>query len=155
MMAVDWKNCLLTDRNLRITTDKAKLSHRFSNWIIGLQLAAIILYSCGVLAVSAGNVQRMNISAREHILKMKLPFKVSTSPVYVLITILQFFHLAICGCGISMVNSLIVTLVSPGDSRGEILMGTTIPLIPGISDTSYWWSDRYLARVVTKGFLLQ
>jgi len=24
----------------------------------------------------------------------------------------------------------------------------------GISDTSYWWSDRYLARMVAKGFLL-
>ncbi|XP_014480037.1 PREDICTED: odorant receptor 4-like [Dinoponera quadriceps] len=66
---------------------------------------------CGVLAVNTGEVQRMNVSAREQILKMKLPFKVNTSPVYLLITILQFLHLVLCGCGISMVNSLIVTLI--------------------------------------------
>lgn len=112
MMAVDWKNCGLTDHSLRVTTNRAKLSHRFSHWIIGLQLIAIVLYTCGVLAVNAGEVQRMNVSAREHILKMNLPFRVSTSPVYVLITILEFIHLAMCACGISLVNSLIVTLVS-------------------------------------------
>lgn len=112
MMATDWKNCVLTDCSLRITTNKAKLSHRFSNWIIGLQLTAIVLYSCGVLAVNTGDVQRLNVTAREHILKMKLPFRIDTSPIYMLVMILEFLHLAMCGCGISMINSLIVTLVS-------------------------------------------
>lgn len=112
MMAVDWKNCVLTDCSLRITTNKAKLSHRFSNWIIGLQLTAIVLYSCGVFAVNASDVQKMNVSAREHILKMKLPFQIDTSPIYTLVTVLEFLHLAMCGWGISMVNSLIVILVS-------------------------------------------
>ncbi|XP_024891684.1 uncharacterized protein LOC112467328 [Temnothorax curvispinosus] len=91
------------------TINSAKLSHRFSNWIIGLQLTAIVLYSCGVLAVNTGDVQRMNVSARDHILKIKLPFEVDTSPIYVLVTILEFLHLAMCG--ISMINSLIVTLI--------------------------------------------
>lgn len=108
MMAIDWKNCVLTDCSLRITTNEVKLSHRFSNWIIGLQLTAIVLYSCGVLAVNTGNVQRMNVSAREHILK--LPFRIDTSPIYMLVMILEFLHLAMCG--ISVVNSLIITLVS-------------------------------------------
>ncbi|XP_067205422.1 uncharacterized protein [Linepithema humile] len=121
MMALDWKNCVLTDHSLRITTNKAKLSRRFSNWIIGLQLTAIVLYSCGVLAVNAGEIPRMNVSAREHILKMKLPFKVNTSPIYVAVTILQFFHLVMCGCGISIVNSLIVTLILHIDGQIDIL----------------------------------
>ncbi|EZA57543.1 ObirOr5-V14 [Ooceraea biroi] len=108
MMAVDWENCVLADRSLRITTDKVKLSHRFSKWIIGLQLTVINPIQ---LRGTCCNIQRINVSAREYILKMKLPFTVSTSPIYVLITILQFFYLAIYGCGISMVNSLIVTLI--------------------------------------------
>lgn len=112
MMVMDWKNCVLTECSLRITTNKARLSYRFSNWIIGLQMTAITLYSCGVLAVNAGDVQRMNVSAREHILKMKLPFKVNTFPVYTLVTIFEFFHLAMCGWAISVINSLIITLVS-------------------------------------------
>ncbi|XP_011694595.1 PREDICTED: odorant receptor 4-like [Wasmannia auropunctata] len=53
----------------------------------------------------------MNVSAREHILKMKLPFQIDTSPIYMLVTIFEFLHLAMCGCGISTVNSLIVTLI--------------------------------------------
>ena len=112
MMAMDWKNCVLTDCSLRITINKAKLSHRISNWIIGLQLVAVTLYSCGVLAVNIGNVQRMNVSAREHILKLKLPFQIDTFPIYVCVTILEFFHIMTCGCGISTVNSLIIILVS-------------------------------------------
>ncbi|KMQ86535.1 odorant receptor 67c, partial [Lasius niger] len=111
MMAVDWKNCVLTECSLRITTNRARLSHRFSNWLIGLQLTAVVLYTCGVLAVNAGDVQKMNVSAREHILKMKLPFKVNTFPVYALVMIFEFFHLSMCACGMSMVNSLIVTLI--------------------------------------------
>lgn len=112
MMAMDWKNCVLTECSLRITWNKARLSYRFSNWIIGLQMTAIALYSCGVLAINASDVQRMNVSAREHILKMKLPFKVNTFPVYTLVTIFEFFHLVMCGWAISVINSLIVTLVS-------------------------------------------
>lgn len=112
MMAVDWKNCVLTEYSLRITTNRARLSHHFSNWLIGLQLTAVVLYTCGVLAVNASDVQKMNVSAREHILKMKLPFKVNTFPVYALVMIFEFFHLSMCACGMSMVNSLIVTLVS-------------------------------------------
>ncbi|KAL6254504.1 hypothetical protein P5V15_014557 [Pogonomyrmex californicus] len=111
MMVVDWKNCILTDCSLHITTNKARLSHRFANWIIGFQLTAIVLYSCGVLAVNTGDIQRMNVSAREHILKLKLPFQIDTSRTYVLVTIFEFLHLAMCGCGISMINSLIVTLI--------------------------------------------
>ncbi|KAL6429654.1 hypothetical protein ACFW04_007522 [Cataglyphis niger] len=111
MMAMDWKNCVLTECSLRITSNRARLSHRFTNWIIILQLTAITLYSCGVFAGNASDVQRMNVSAREHILKMKLPFKVNTSPVYTLVMIFEFFHLAMCGCGISVINSLIVTLI--------------------------------------------
>ncbi|XP_012526713.1 odorant receptor 4 [Monomorium pharaonis] len=121
MMAMDWKNCVSTDCSLRITTNKAKLSHRFSNWIIGLQLTAIVLYSCGVLAVNTGDVQRMNVSAREHILKMKLPFQIDTSPIYMLVTILEFLHLVMCGCGISLVNSLIVTLILHISGQIDIL----------------------------------
>lgn len=56
--------------------------------------------------------QRMNVSAREHILKMKLSFKVNTFPVYTLVTIFKFFYLAMCGWVISVINSLIVTLVN-------------------------------------------
>ncbi|GAB1863052.1 Odorant receptor [Camponotus japonicus] len=121
MMAMDWKNCVLTECSLRITWNKARLSYRFSNWIIGLQMTAIALYSCGVLAVNASDVQRMNVSAREHILKMKLPFKVNTFPVYTLVTIFEFFHLVMCGWAISVINSLIVTLILHIDGQIDIL----------------------------------
>ncbi|KAF3054418.1 Odorant receptor 146 [Nylanderia fulva] len=111
MMAVDWQNCDLTECGLRITTNRARLSHRVSNWLIGLQLGAVVLYSCGVLAGNAGDVEKMNVSSREHILKMKLPFMINTFPVYALVMIFEFCHLSICACGMSIVNSLIVTLI--------------------------------------------
>lgn len=112
MMVIDCKNCVLSECRLRITMNRARLSYRFSNWIIGLQMIAITLYSCGVLAVNVGDVQRMNVSAGEDILKMKLSFKVNTFPVYTLVTTFKFFHLAMCGWAISAINLLIIHLVS-------------------------------------------
>ncbi|KAL0134021.1 hypothetical protein PUN28_001133 [Cardiocondyla obscurior] len=111
MMALDWKKCVLTDCSLRITISRAKLSHRFSNYIIVLQLIAIILYCCGVLAVNTGDIQRLNVSAREHILKMKLPFRIDTSPMYVLTMVFEFIHLTMVAGGIALINSLIVILI--------------------------------------------
>nr|XP_012219937.1 PREDICTED: uncharacterized protein LOC105670797 [Linepithema humile] len=146
MMALDWKNCVLTDHSLRITTNKAKLSRRFSNWIIGLQLTAIVLYSCGVLAVNAGEIPRMNVSAREHILKMKLPFKVNTSPIYVAVTILQFFHLVMCGCGISIVNSLIVTLsIGTPDGPPILVRSALFYVVMNLETFIYCFAGEYLS----------
>ncbi|XP_072750608.1 odorant receptor 13a-like [Anoplolepis gracilipes] len=121
MMAADWKNCVLTECSLRITRNRARLSHRFSNFIVGLQLIAIILYSCGVFAGNVSDAQKINVSARDHILKMKFPFKVNTFSTYTLVTILEFFHLAMCGCGISVVNSLIITLILHISGQIDIL----------------------------------
>ncbi|XP_018401481.1 PREDICTED: uncharacterized protein LOC108778727 [Cyphomyrmex costatus] len=126
MMAMDWRNCVLTDRSLRITTNKAKLSHRISSWIIGLQIGAIILYTCGVLSINTGNIQRMNVSAREHILKLKLPFQIDTVPIYMLVTILEFLNLAMCGYGTSMINSFIITLSMDAPNGVVILVKSVL-----------------------------
>ncbi|KAF3054416.1 Odorant receptor 285 [Nylanderia fulva] len=110
MMAVDWQNCDLIECCLRITMNRARLSHRVSNWLIDLQLGAIVLYSCGILTGNAGDVEKMNVSAREHILKMKLSFVMNTFPVYALVIIFEFCHLSICPAGYLIVNSNIVIL---------------------------------------------
>ncbi|KAF3054441.1 Odorant receptor 418 [Nylanderia fulva] len=99
MMAVDWQNCDLIECCLRITMNRARLSHRVSNWLIDLQLGAVVLYSCGILTGNAG-----------HILKMKLSFVMNTFPVYALVIIFEFCHLSICPAGYLIVNSNIVTL---------------------------------------------
>ncbi|KAF3054546.1 Odorant receptor 360 [Nylanderia fulva] len=111
MMAVDWQNCDLIECCLRITMNRARLSHRVSNWLIDLQLGAVVLYSCGILTGNAGDVEKMNVSAREHILKMKLSFVMNTFPVYALVIIFEFCHLSICPAGYLIVNSNIVTLI--------------------------------------------
>ncbi|XP_018302571.1 odorant receptor 22c-like [Mycetomoellerius zeteki] len=53
----------------------------------------------------------MNVSAQEHILKLKMPFQIDTFRIYVFVTILKYFHIATCGCGISTINSLIIILI--------------------------------------------
>ncbi|XP_012061489.1 PREDICTED: odorant receptor 4-like [Atta cephalotes] len=63
----------------------------------------------------------MNVSAREHILKLKLPFQIDTFPIYVCVTILEFFHIITCGCGISTINSLIITLILHIGGQVDIL----------------------------------
>lgn len=112
MMAADWRDYTMSEPDLRLMTNTANLAHRASRMIIGLQVVAVFLYSYGVLAANAGDPDRWEPFARELILKMDFPFNISTNSIYVGVTIVQFVHLMLVACGITVINSLLVTLVS-------------------------------------------
>ncbi|XP_014480015.1 PREDICTED: odorant receptor 4-like [Dinoponera quadriceps] len=65
----------------------------------------------GVLAANAGDPEKWEPYNRELILKMKFPFEISTHPIYVAVTVVQFIHLVFVGWGIGFVNTLLVSLI--------------------------------------------
>lgn len=75
-------------------------------------MVAVVFYSAGVLAANIDNPERVEPYERELILKMELPFNISTNSIYVAVQSVQFYHLFFVACGITTINSLLVTLVS-------------------------------------------
>lgn len=109
MMATDWRKYT---SNSRLMTSTADLAHRSSRLIIGLQIASVFLYSYGVLAANAGDPDRWEPYKRKLILKIDFPFNISMNSIYIGVTIVQFVHLMLVAYGITVINSLLVTLVS-------------------------------------------
>lgn len=115
MMSADWQDHTIC--NSRIMTKTANVAQRASRWIVGMQIFAVVTYSAGVLAANIDNPERVEPYERELILKMELPFNISTNSIYVAVQSVQFYHLFLVGCGITIINSLLVTLVSSTFAR--------------------------------------
>ncbi|XP_025073093.1 odorant receptor 22c-like [Pogonomyrmex barbatus] len=111
MMSADWQDYILNRYNSRVMADTANLARRASRWIVGMQVASVSLYSVGVLASNTNNPERSEPYARELILKMELPFNISTNSIYTAVQSVQFYHLFLVGGGISIINSLLVILI--------------------------------------------
>ncbi|KAF3054419.1 Odorant receptor 112 [Nylanderia fulva] len=122
MMSADWQdNIIPSPYNSRIMMKTANVARRASRWIIGLQIGAVITYSAGVLAANVGNPDRVEPYKKELILKMAFPFNISTNSIYVAIQSVQFYHLFLVACGITTINSLLVTLVLHVSGQIDIL----------------------------------
>ncbi|XP_039309964.1 uncharacterized protein LOC105193486 [Solenopsis invicta] len=111
MMSTDWQDYISTRHSSRIMTNAANLARRTSRWIVGMQVASGTFYSVGVLASNANNPEKLEPYTRELILKMELPFNISTEFIYTAVQSVQFYHLSLVCYGITIVNSLLVTLI--------------------------------------------
>ncbi|XP_012063339.1 PREDICTED: uncharacterized protein LOC105626656, partial [Atta cephalotes] len=110
MMSTDWQDYTSNSYSLRIMTDTANVAHRTSRWIVGTQVVAVFLYVAGVFAANVNDPERLEPYAQELILKMELPFNISTNFIYMTVQIVQIYHLLLVACGITIINSLFVTL---------------------------------------------
>lgn len=120
-MTADWQHYTSSYSNLRLMTKTADVARRTSSLIVGVQVVAIILYCSGVFAANANSPDELEPHERELILKMDLPFNISTNFIYTVVSVVQFYHLLFVGGGITIINSLLVTLVSPNCMNEEIL----------------------------------
>jgi len=111
MISADWQDYTSNRSSSRIMMNTANFARHISRWIVGMQVVSVLLYSAGVLAANA-NSPELEPYARELILKMELPFNISTNFIYTTVQIVQFYHLFFVAWGITSINSLFVTLVS-------------------------------------------
>ncbi|XP_028044959.1 odorant receptor Or2 [Monomorium pharaonis] len=123
MIAADWKESAKDPFSMHMTTNMANLSHRVSNAIIGLHMAAVVTYSLGVVLsnTEADNFNMSTTPVRQLILRMEFPFDSNSSPVHEFVMIGQFFHLVTQACAIDVLNALIMTLVFHVGGQIDIL----------------------------------
>jgi hypothetical protein len=107
-MAEDWKKRDISDKYTM--TRMAYMSRWFSNVIIISNATSVILYATGTLLRHKSVNQT---DARELILKMELPFEMESISVYIVILVIQFIHQTTAASMVAVLNSLLITLVSP------------------------------------------
>ncbi|XP_032669852.1 putative odorant receptor 92a [Odontomachus brunneus] len=111
IMTANWQDHTSNFNSLNIMTKTAFVARRMSRIIILMQFFSVFFYSLGVLAANAGDPEKWEPYNRELILKMKFPFEISTFPIYWTVTVVQFVHLICVGWGITVVNTLLVSLI--------------------------------------------
>ncbi|XP_024871224.1 uncharacterized protein LOC112454203 isoform X2 [Temnothorax curvispinosus] len=111
MMSADWKDCISSRCSSRVMIDGANLARRASRWIVGMYVGSVTFYSLGVLAGNANSPETLEPYARDLILKMELPFNISTNFIYTTVQSVQYYYLLFIACGHGTINSLLVTLI--------------------------------------------
>jgi len=104
-MAEDWKQ-----RDEYMMIKMAYVSRRFSNLIIVSYATGVIFYATGTLLRYKSDNQTND---RELILKMELPFELENTSVYIVILVIQFIHQTSAASLSGVIDSLLITLVSP------------------------------------------
>lgn len=92
--------------------DKAAVSSRITNFLLGTYSVTYILYSATTILMPDNADDELAPNQKKLLLKMRLPFEVTMSPIYEIILIAQFafeFSIALIG---SMLIAFFAALVS-------------------------------------------
>ncbi|KOC62873.1 Putative odorant receptor 13a [Habropoda laboriosa] len=107
----DCNNYASTVENKRIMTDKAMLSSRISNFLIGYFSITFLVYS-GLALVLFDEDQNGPVSKqRKFLIRMEFPFEATVSPRYEIILVVQFIFEAFIVYGAATSIALIAVLI--------------------------------------------
>ncbi|KAL2731699.1 odorant receptor 63a-like isoform X2 [Vespula maculifrons] len=115
MVIEDYDNNEETNDRERMN-NKVILSKRFASCTIILYSTTVILFSISVIFAPE----------RVPVLKMEFPFDAMRSPIYELVSILQFIQELIFASTSGLLNGLIVTLSFDSD-QGTVILAKTLP----------------------------
>lgn len=112
-MSRDWIDTSTAKLDVHVMINKAELAYRCSNLIISVYASAVFIYG-GMFLEFSGQDQDdgFNITSRQLLIKMDLPFAYYESPMYEYVFVVQFLQLLATGISIAMLDALIITLVS-------------------------------------------
>jgi len=109
-MVEDWNDCTSDDISRREMICKARSANRIINAIFILHVFTVLGYSIGIFLAN------FSISDEESepslLFKMELPVNTSIKYIYRTLLGIQFVHLMMSGCGIGLLNALLLALVN-------------------------------------------
>ncbi|XP_076235698.1 uncharacterized protein LOC143180057 [Calliopsis andreniformis] len=86
----DWNNYSLTSQCKQVMLDKAILSNRISNFLVGSYLMTCVFYLISALFIKDDTDEELASNEKKFLLKMSLPFQVTISPLYEIFIMIQF-----------------------------------------------------------------
>jgi len=109
-MVEDWNDCIGDDISTRETICKARLANRITNAIFILHVFTVLGYSTGIFLAN------IDVSDQESdpplLFKVELPVNTSIKYIHNTVLSMQIVHLMLSGCGIGLLNALLLALVS-------------------------------------------
>ncbi|XP_068987567.1 odorant receptor 82a-like [Bombus flavifrons] len=111
-MSRDWIDTSTAKLDVHVMINKAELAYRCSNLIISVYASAVFIYGGMFLEFSRQDQDDgFNITSRQLLIKMDLPFAYYESPMYEYVFVVQFLQLLATGISIAMLDALIITLI--------------------------------------------
>jgi len=110
IMVEDWNDSASDDISSRETICKAKLANRITNALFILHVFTVLGYSIGIFLANIGITDQQ--SEPSLLFKVELPVNISIKYIYKTLLGMQFVHLMMSGCGIGLLNALLLALVS-------------------------------------------
>ncbi|XP_067206896.1 odorant receptor 4-like [Linepithema humile] len=108
----DWRECINVEQHLYMMTNKANISHFYSNCMLGITIFAGILYGLGDYAIHVIHfIKNHNESGRQLPLKVQLPFKTDQSPIFEFLFIILFLLMITTALTMAIINATIFSLV--------------------------------------------
>ncbi|XP_060819624.1 odorant receptor 4-like [Bombus pascuorum] len=123
-MYYDWINSSADKANVDVMMNKAELAYRCSYSIFGLYIISVFMYAGVFLQFVRQDQDDFNITSRQLLMKMDLPFAYYENPVYQYVFLVQFLQLLAVGIGMAILNALIITLILHIGGQIEILHKT-------------------------------
>ncbi|XP_033176261.1 odorant receptor 4-like [Bombus impatiens] len=120
-MYYDWINSSADKANVDVMTNKAELAYRCSYSIFGVYIISVFMYAGVFLQFIRQDQDDFNITSRQLLMKMDLPFAYYESPVYQYVFLVQFLQLLAVGIGMAILNALIITLIFHVGGQIEML----------------------------------
>lgn len=111
-MFEDWNIDNSTARNKRIMSDKAILSFRISNFLIGYFAITFFIYAGLALTLFDEDQLSSDSKQRKFLIRMEFPFTATISPRYEVILAIQFIFELVIVYGAATSIALIAALVS-------------------------------------------
>ncbi|XP_043592769.1 odorant receptor 4-like [Bombus pyrosoma] len=123
-MYYDWINSSADKANVDVMVNKAELAYRCSYSIFGVYIISVFMYAGVFLQFIRQDQDDFNVTSRQLLMKMDLPFAYYESPVYQCVFLVQFLQLLAVGIGMAILNALIITLIFHIGGQIEILHKT-------------------------------
>ncbi|XP_011694617.1 PREDICTED: odorant receptor 13a-like [Wasmannia auropunctata] len=130
--------------NMYAMIDKAVLAHRCSKLTIGVYSTAVMLYS----TASINFRKQTDDDCREMLIKMELPFEFCESPIYEIVTCVQFVHLMAVASAIGMLDALMVTLMLHIGGQIDIMQQEVEKICP--KDNEYDLPTAFVRSLINK-----
>ncbi|KAF3054429.1 Odorant receptor 162 [Nylanderia fulva] len=108
----DWRECINVEQHFCVMSNKANISHFYSNAILSFNVIAGTLYIVGDYAIHfIYLVDDYNSTLRQLPIRIQLPFDFEQSPIFELLAVILFLHVMLHMYTFTVLNGLIITLV--------------------------------------------
>ncbi|XP_018364797.1 PREDICTED: odorant receptor 4-like [Trachymyrmex cornetzi] len=123
----DWSDCAKNNIDMRVMTDKAKISDRITNMIIILHTLSVTAYCIGIIIADVDITDKTELPL---INKLELSFNVNTQLMYRVVLIIEYIHMILTNCVSGVINIIFLAMIIHVGGQMDVLQRWLAEFIP-------------------------